>query len=393
MLFLLFGVITLLSTLNFLLAEEQVLEYFSSLRNYAFVIFNSVLFMVFLAGRYLWISKAQHRLDRLPLGYQFLSAITEISFPTLALVILIYIEGKGTMIDSPAFTFYFLFLISSVFYLNPKVSVLSGVVAGLSYSGIISYVHTPDFDFPEIAYHARSFLLALGGLIAGSVAREIRLRIQLAIKNAAESERIEALFNQQVSTEVVAALKDINQITRQLEVTIMFLDIRGFTNIVEHMSPEQINQFQNAVLGPLIEIINKHHGVVNQLLGDGFMASFGAPLEREDHSLLALRAATAIFSHLEQVNDHQKVKVGIGMHSGPLVTGNIGTQNRQQYSISGTAVIVAARLEQLNKQYASSCLVSSAFYEAAKSEVTSYKKLGEINTKGIGEPVEVIQLK
>ncbi|MEQ9300393.1 MAG: adenylate/guanylate cyclase domain-containing protein [Cyclobacteriaceae bacterium] len=393
LLFGLFGLITLLSIMNLLFAEEQVLEYFSSKRNYAIVIFNSILFMVFLAGRYVWISKAPHRLDRLPPSYQYLSAITEISFPTFALAVLIYVEDKGSMIDSPAFIFYFLFLISSVFYLNPKVSVLSGLVAGLSYSAIIVYAHTPEFNFPEVAYHARSFLLMLGGLIAGAVAQEIRLRIKLAIQNAAESERVESLFNQQVSTEIVEALKDKNQITKQLQVTIMFLDIRGFTSIVEHMSPEQINQFQNAVLGPLIEIINKHHGVVNQLLGDGFMASFGAPLERDDHSLLALRAAMAIFAHLEQARHEQKVNVGIGMHSGTVVTGNIGTQQRQQYSISGTAVIVAARLEQLNKQYQSYCLVSRTFYQAAKSEITSHQKLGEISIKGIGEPVEVIQLK
>lgn len=389
----LFGLITFMSILTLLFARDQLLVYFSAIHNYFFVVANSAVFMIFLMGRYAWVNDARRKHRSLPEGYPYLSAFTEISVPTVALVTLLYAEQNSTVIDSPAFTVYFLFLISSVFYLNPKVSVLSGIIAGASYSTIIAYAHTSQQDFPEVAYHARSMLIVLGGMVAAAVAMEIKQRIQLAITTAAEYKRVESLFNQQVSPEVVNALKEKQHVIRQIEVTIMFLDIRGFTNIVAQMSPEEINLFQNAVLGPLIEIINRHHGVVNQLLGDGLMASFGTPLERTDHSLLALRAAQAIFDHLDTTSGHLKVKVGIGMHTGPVVTGNIGTAQRQQYSISGTAVIVAARLEQLNKQYQSSWLVSGAFYKAARAEIASHQKLGQISIKGISTPVEVIQLR
>ncbi len=387
-----FGLVSILSVLNLMLAERQVLRYFSSMENYSAIIWVSVFFLVFLVLRYLRVQHYQKRGLQLPSIYQWISATMEISFPTIALVTVISLEGKASLVDSPAFLFYFIFIISSIFYLRPKVSLWSGLIAGASYSIIIQLEYTADMDFPIVAYHARSFLLLAGGVIAAAVAHEVRQRITLAIKNAAEYERVEALFNQQVSPEIVRALKETQQETRVLEVTVMFLDIRGFTKKVEYMSPEEINQFQNDVLGPMIEIINQHHGVVNQLLGDGFMASFGAPLEREDHAIMALRSASDIFNHLQNSQD-LSVNVGIGMHSGKVVTGNIGTKDRQQYSISGTTVIVAARLEQLNKEYESSCLVSAEFFEAASKEIADHHKLGETSIKGISSPVQIIQLK
>ena len=127
---------------------------------------------------------------------------------------------------------------------------------------------------------------------------------------------------------------------------------RDFSNFCEGKTPEQINKYQNEVLSFMIDIVKKNRGIVNQILGDGFMATFGAPVEDEKHTVNAVKAANEIIRQLNFNNEEgkiEKTKIGIGIHCGEVVTGNVGTEDRKQYSVTGNTGILAARLEQLNK--------------------------------------------
>jgi adenylate cyclase len=203
------------------------------------------------------------------------------------------------------------------------------------------------------------------------------------------------LFGQQVSREVSRELIEEKGATKRREATVMFLDIRNFTGFADSHTADEVIDYQNKVLGPLIDIINQHQGVVFQILGDGLMACFGSPGENVLHADMAFQASLSILRQVKGASKKQiipETTVGIGLHSGLVVTGNIGNERRKQFSISGTPVIVASRIEQLNKKYGTQLLISGQVYQQiakGKMELTS---LGEEPLKGILTPVAVYKV-
>lgn len=205
--------------------------------------------------------------------------------------------------------------------------------------------------------------------------------------------KIRNLLGQQVSGAVADALitTDENDRIDKRFVCVMFLDIRNFTPFVENKTPEEIIQFQNDVFGFMIDIIEQHHGVINQLLGDGFMATFGAPLSTEHDCDNAFEAAKCIINELENralQNILPPIKVGIGLHAGDVVVGNVGNARRKQYSITGNPVITAARIEQLTKEFGVQLLVSREVYENLTSKPDIPPDFKAVRIKGRFEPVE-----
>ena len=134
--------------------------------------------------------------------------------------------------------------------------------------------------------------------------------------------------------------------------------------------------------GTAVEVINRHHGVINQFLGDGFMATFGAPISTGNDCQNALAAARELIARV-------KVKVGIGLHAGDAVTGNVGSAERKQYSVTGNVVILASRIEQLNKEYDSQVLASHEVLERAGEQAAP---LGAVRVKGHEQPIEIFRV-
>ncbi len=207
--------------------------------------------------------------------------------------------------------------------------------------------------------------------------------------------KIKTLLKQQVSGPIAQALIDDKQVKdiQQKFVAILFLDIRGYTQFCETKTPGEIIAYQNEVFGFMINIIEKYNGVVNQLLGDGFMATFGAPVSSGNDSLNAYNAAIEIKEILQQKNDNKEIhptKVGMGIHAGNVVAGNVGNEERKQYSISGNTVILAARLEQLTKQYGSTLIYSKELYDQLPNELQADIQFESVMVKGRKEPIEIV---
>jgi adenylate cyclase len=157
---------------------------------------------------------------------------------------------------------------------------------------------------------------------------------------------------------------------------------------------EEIIAYQNAVFGFMIDIINGHHGIINQFLGDSFMSTFGAPLSFGNDCRNVVEAAFAIIARLKQENDNGNIpptRVGIGIHAGEAVTGNVNTSLRTQYSITGNVVILASRIEQLNKQFQSQLLISEEVWKAIGG-VKGAVGLGVVHVKGEEKPVSIYLL-
>ena len=338
------------------------------------------------------------------LSFLYGNTFFETSIPSLVIIVFASQYNPATALISPIVFFYFLFIILSIFGLDLKLSIFAGFVAAAEYL-VLSLIYYDQHTFsgdlfvlnmPSL-YVAKSMFLLLAGVVAGIVSLKIRKNIFSSFHTLQERNNLEKAFGQQVSKEIVDEfIKNNLKITsREREATIMFLDIRNFSNFCEKKTPEEINKYQNEVLSFMIEIVTNHRGIVNQILGDGFMATFGAPVEDEKHTLNAVSAADEIIRQLNIKNENGEIprtNVGIGIHCGEVVTGNVGTEDRKQYSVAGNTVILAARLEQLNKEFNSSVIVSKDVVDNIKSEKIDFKSLGDVNVKGFANPIEVYKL-
>lgn len=215
------------------------------------------------------------------------------------------------------------------------------------------------------------------------------------IRLAQAEQNIKTLLSQQVSGDVANELmggKADKKVSRKY-VAIMFVDIRNFTPFAESRDPEEIIDYQNNIFSFMIEIIIKHGGVINQFMGDGFMATFGAPVSHGNDAQQAFLAGKQIIEVLQQKNSNGDIyptEIGIGLHTGWVVAGNVGTSERMQYSITGNTVITAARLEQLNKQYNSTFIISNDVLERLDETIRPTGKQEMVELKGRSEKMEVL---
>ncbi len=172
-------------------------------------------------------------------------------------------------------------------------------------------------------------------------------------------------------------------------ICVLFSDIRSFTSISEKMSPEQVIQFLNIYLAAMAEAIQDNGGVVDKFIGDGIMAFFGAPKKLQQPALHAFDAARAKLKNLQAVNEQIKdmqmprLQIGIGLHIGDAVVGNIGSEKRNEYTAIGDVVNTASRLEGLTKQAGYPVVASLEFVQDLPADLQSqFDDLGKMSVKG-----------
>jgi adenylate cyclase len=186
-----------------------------------------------------------------------------------------------------------------------------------------------------------------------------------------------------------------------LEVTILFTDIRSFTSISEKMHPQQLVALLNEYFTEMVGIVMQEDGVVDKYIGDAIMAVFGAPVPKPGDAVHAVRAAVRMRRALVTLNQRlvarglPPLRTGIGIHTGEVVAGNIGSEKRMEYTVIGDAVNLASRLESSTKELGVNVLVSEDTYERTKHEI-DVRPVREITVKGRKQPVmtyEVLGLK
>jgi len=182
------------------------------------------------------------------------------------------------------------------------------------------------------------------------------------------------------------------------ELTVLFSDIRGFTTLSERMSPEQLVSFINQYLTPMTDVVFANGGTLDKYIGDAIMCFWGAPVDQPDH---ALRACSAALGFLEKLHELQarwraaglpEVDIGVGISSGLMNVGHMGTENRFNYTVMGDAVNLASRLEGLNKVYDTRILISAATYAQTLGQVSA-RRLGVVRVKGKQAPTDVYELR
>lgn len=216
-----------------------------------------------------------------------------------------------------------------------------------------------------------------------------------------EKRRIRGIFSRYVSRQVVdEILKESQELAlggRRKEVTVLFSDIRNFTTMSERMKPEEVVAILNEYFAAMVEVIFRHEGTLDKYIGDAIMAVFGSPLSRPDDAERAVRAAVDMQTELKrlqakwQLEGREPFDIGIGINTGEVVVGNIGSEKRMEYTVIGDNVNLASRLEGLNKQYQSHIIVSESVYEKLKDKV-NVRPLEAVTVKGKTRPVMIYEV-
>jgi class 3 adenylate cyclase len=171
------------------------------------------------------------------------------------------------------------------------------------------------------------------------------------------------------------------------DITVFFSDIRGFTTLSEKTSPEQLVHLLNEYFTAMTRIILKHGGTVDKFIGDAIMAFWNAPVEEKDHAKLACTAALEQVAALKELQKSWSergmplIHIGCGIHSGPAIIGNMGSEERFDYTAIGDTVNIASRLEGLTKEHEADIIISESTYEQVK-DAFHCKKLGAAKVKG-----------
>lgn len=339
----------------------------------------------------------------LPRWLRFLNAFVETSVPSILILLGSRQVDPVYPLESAAAYLYAVFIVLSTLRLDFRLSVFTGCVAAAEYVllsfALVGRSEVAAGTMLSLApfHQAKGAMLVLAGFAAGFVADQIKRRVTNVFLALEERQRIVSAFGQQVSPAIVEELlKQGPEIpSKRLFVCVLFMDIRDFTRLVEKKTPEEYVAYQNSVFGAAIEIVDRNHGVINQFLGDGFMATFGAPVSAGPDCRNALTAARELLAAVKTLSSSGRIPpttIGIGLHAGEAVSGNIGSPARQQYSISGNVVILAARIEQLNKEYGSQLLASAEVLREAGENDHGTKTLGPVQVKGRDEPIEIYRL-
>jgi len=217
-----------------------------------------------------------------------------------------------------------------------------------------------------------------------------------------EKRKMKRLFGQYVSKDIYEQLVANPELARlggqRREMTVLFSDIRGFTTVTERGEPEEIVGMLNEYFSRMVDIVFAHHGTLDKFVGDMVMALFGAPLDDSQHADHAVQAALAMTDELGRLNAKWKsegrfaeLDIGIGVNTGPMIAGNIGSQQVMSYTVIGDAVNLGSRLESLNKQYGTRIIIS----DATRSQLIGrydLRPLGDVVVKGKTQPVAIFEV-
>lgn len=215
-----------------------------------------------------------------------------------------------------------------------------------------------------------------------------------------EKKQIRAAFSRYVAPDVV---KDMIKNPSKLklggdrrEITLLFSDIRGFTTLSESMGPEELVHLLNEYLSEMTDIVMDHKGLVDKFIGDAVMAFWGAPIKDKDHAVHACQTALVMKERLVELNERwmkegrPELKIGIGLNSGEAVVGNMGSEQRFDYTAMGDNVNLASRLEGVTKQYGVDIIVSESVKEKVSGFV--FRELDVIAVKGKKKGIKIFEL-
>ncbi|GAB4370719.1 MAG: hypothetical protein Kow009_07140 [Spirochaetales bacterium] len=248
-----------------------------------------------------------------------------------------------------------------------------------------------------LVFDSRAYILNFTLPALGVVLSFVSIVVYRAMTEERDKRRIKEMFGKYVSPMVVEQIlehpPELGGVDKEL--TVFFSDIRGFTTLSESMTPQELVNHLNEYLTAMTDIILSYNGTLDKYVGDEVMCFWGAPLPQEDHALLACKCALKQMEVLEELNSkwppERRIDIGIGINSGIMTVGNMGSPGRMNYTLMGDNVNLGARLEGTNKQYHTHIIISEYTYALVKDRVVA-RELDNIRVKGKLRPVLIYEL-
>lgn len=276
-------------------------------------------------------------------------------------------------------------------FLLPRLSPLYATLVSISVTLVVLVINLLSWHFNLALPLASSLLLVLG--IFG-------LNMSYGYFVESRSKRlITGLFGRYVSPELVEEMgqhpEQVSMEGESRDMSVLFSDVRGFTTISEGLEPKELSRLMNEFLSPLTQVIYEHRGTVDKYMGDCIMAFWGAPLKDPDHARNALLAGLKMQSALTalqprfKANGWPEIRVGVGVNSGKMSVGNMGSHLRVAYTVMGDTVNLASRMEGITKEYGVGMIVGEATRNAVKDFV--FRELDRVRVKGKEEPVAIYE--
>lgn len=389
----------------YLFYQDEYFRLFSThIALYAVLIFMAIIVIYELIVYYY-----RHHLRRKSdISYTFnsyINAFFEVSLLSLLLMFIIKHSEQVIILHTPAALTYFIFIILSTLRLDFKLSLFTGflaaveyIVISLAFSGYAVQPEPLGLIHSNIQILGQALMLIIAGIASGFVASLIKKKMLASFYLVKEKNEVIDLFGQQISPQIAhEILSDKSGHTgRRKNVCIMFLDIRDFTRFSEYREPEEVVTYLNNLFGFMIGIVQAHNGIINQFLGDGFMATFGAPVSDTDCVMNAVEASREIVNRKTmeiKSGNIPQTRIGIGLHYGEAVTGNIGSAMRKQYSITGSVVNIASRIESLTKRFNTEMLVSEEVISTLDiNSQREFQSIGQVKVKGSKKMISLYKL-
>ena len=204
-------------------------------------------------------------------------------------------------------------------------------------------------------------------------------------------------MSQDVMKRIVMNIDNLGLGGKKATVTVLFSDIRGFTSLSETMSAEQVSEILNEYFTEMEPIVAKHNGIINKFIGDAVMAIFGEPIQDKNHALNAVRCGYEMLVKVKELQrkwaseGKPRIEIGVGINTGEVFVGNIGSVNRMEYTVIGDTVNLASRLESYNKIYKTSMLIGSTTYEATKNYIEVIK-ISDVEIRGKAHKMDIYEV-
>ena len=216
-----------------------------------------------------------------------------------------------------------------------------------------------------------------------------------------EKKKVRSAFSQYMHPALIAQMlnnpEGIQLGGEEKELTALFADIRGFTTLSENLTPAQLVELLNEYLTEMTEVIFKNWGTLDKYIGDAIMAFWGAPYPQADHAVRACRTGLDMLSALKRLQAGwesrgvPRIDIGVGINTGTMLVGNMGSKRRKNYTIMGDSVNLASRLEGINRQFGTNLIISESTFLQVQDQVIA-RELDLIRVKGKTQPVKVYEL-
>ena len=240
-----------------------------------------------------------------------------------------------------------------------------------SYDGNVSGLFKSLDQYPVLSEEQLKKIFSLFKEMADAVSAIATKQYQLKLEELRRA-RLSRYFSPSIFNMISEEDRDL---TFRGDATILFSDIRDFTAKSEDLKPEEVVELLNEYFEKMVEIIFKNNGTLDKFIGDAILAVFGAPIPSGDNAFNAVQAAQEMLAELGGLNaqrlqnDQDEIRIGVGIHTGEVVAGNIGRSQRIEYTVIGDTVNVASRLESLTKDYAENVIISEATYAKVSDRV------------------------